>query len=88
MSTVGKMVELLEDMAFENPPPEERWFFRDDFDPMHGLSELRYAASLGRIDLDESTDRLRFRFTSKGRAFLSERENAARKQAASKATGA
>ena len=75
MSTVSKMVELLEDMAFENPPPEEKWFKREDFDPMHGLSELRYAEQVGRIEIEEAPSGLRFRFTPKGRAFLTARNS-------------
>ena len=74
MTTVSKALELLEDMAFENPPPQEKWFKREDFDPMHGLSELRYAAKLGRIELDDKDpEDIRFRFAPKGRAFLTHR---------------
>lgn len=69
MNVAAKARELLDNIAFENPPPEERWFQRDDFDPMHGITELRYAAKRGWIELDDTEGRetWRFRFTAAGR---------------------
>lgn len=64
----GTVCQLLEDLAFENPPPEERWFQRDAFDPMHGARELRAAAKRGLIELDaeDDADLWQFRLTPAG----------------------
>lgn len=68
--------ELMGDLAYENPPPEERWFIRDEFDPMHGARELRAAAKRGWIELDDKwpPEAWRFRLTPAGRAALAEHE--------------
>lgn len=67
-STIG----ILEELAHENPPPEERWFNRDDFDPMHRMADLRSAAAKGVIELEvnDPKEASRFRLTSAGRALL------------------
>lgn len=67
-STMG----LLDELACENPPPEERWFNRDDFDPMHTMADLRRAAASGVIELEVNDPKevSRFRLTPKGRAAL------------------
>ena len=64
--------DLLEDLAFDNPRPEERWFDRECFDPMHSAKQLRSAARKGWIELDDSGEpsTWRFRFTPAGRAAL------------------
>lgn len=65
-----KLSELLDDMAFENERPAEKWFSREDFDPAHGKSELNHAAQRGLIEIERcDTDNWRFRFTAKGRDF-------------------
>ena len=65
--------QLIEELADDNPPPEEKWFQRDHFDPTYGSSELRAAARNGWIELDDSGDpeTWRFRLTSKARHVLS-----------------
>ena len=64
------VAELLEELAYDNPAPEERWFERSAFDPMHRLSDLRHAARKGMIELDESGEEPRFRLTSAARQEL------------------
>jgi len=63
-----KAVELLEDLEFENPKPEERWFHLHGFDPLHGLGEIRYAKERGWIEFKE--EEKKFRLTPKGRSRL------------------
>lgn len=61
---------LLADLAEGNPTPEEKIFARHWFDPMHGLSELRYAAKRRMISIVEAgsiPDRFRFFLTDAGR---------------------
>ncbi len=67
--------ELLNELAFENPPPEEKWFSRDNFDPMYNMADLRAAAKIGVIELEvnEQKETTRFRLTPKGRDYLRER---------------
>ena len=68
--------ELLNELAFENPPPEEKWFSRDWFDPMHSMADLRAAAKMGVIELEvnEPKEAIRFRLTPKGRDYMKERK--------------
>lgn len=69
------VLQLLRDLADENPRPQEKWIQRDNFDPMHGLNEIRAAARRGLIELDESDrdpETIRLRFTAAGRAALEE----------------
>lgn len=65
-TTAQKARELLEDLAYENPPPEERWFGFSSFDPQHGRSEITYAKSKGFIEVDND----RMRLTEEGRRHL------------------
>ena len=65
--------DLLDDIAFENPPPEEKWFGRDWFDPPHDERTVRSLARAGYIELSE--DGQRFRFTLKGRTAHAERSS-------------
>lgn len=61
---------LLANIAERNPAPEEKVFARHWFDPMHGLTELRYAAKRGLIKIVESgtmPERFRFFLTDAGR---------------------
>lgn len=64
--------ELLVELADNNPPPEEKWFQRDDFEPTYGATELRQAAKNGWIELDATGEPevWRFRLTPLGRAVL------------------
>lgn len=64
--------QIIKELADGNPPPEEKWFQRDDFDPTYGKTELRAAAKYGWIELDatEDPETWRFRLTPKGRAAL------------------
>lgn len=67
---------LLSELAQDNPPPEEKWFQRDDFDPTYGAKELRLAAKRGWIELDSTgiPETWRFRLTSAGRRELARGE--------------
>jgi hypothetical protein len=65
-SVAQKTKELLADLAYENPPPEERWFTFDSFDPEHGKTEISYAIERGFIEVDVD----RMRLTEKGRRYL------------------
>lgn len=61
---------LLSDLAERNEPPAETVFSRHWFDPMHGLTELRYAAKRRLIMLVETgsaPERFRFHLTPDGR---------------------
>lgn len=61
---------LLADLAERNPTPAEKIFSRHWFDPMHGLTELRYAAKRRLIALVETgsiPERFRFHLTPDGR---------------------
>lgn len=64
--------QLLSELAMDNPPPEEKWFQRDDFDPTYGATELRQAAKKGWIELDATGEPevWRFRLTPLGRSIL------------------
>lgn len=53
---------LIEELAADNPPPEEKWFQRDDFDPTYGAKELREAKRRGWIELDDTGDKETWRF--------------------------
>lgn len=63
---------LIKELSEGNPPPEERWFRRDGFDPTYGATELREAAKNGWIELETDDDPhlWRFRLTHAGRAAL------------------
>ena len=63
---------LIEELAQDNPPPQEKWFQRDDFDPTYGAKELRGAAKKGWIELETNEDPglWRFRLTPAGRQAL------------------
>jgi len=63
------VAEFLRDLADECPAWDEPWKYRDDWDPMHSLAEIRAAAKQGLIELDDTGDpeTYRFRFTPKGR---------------------
>lgn len=77
-STSEKAHQLLQDLADDNPAPEQKIFARDWFDPMHGLTELRYAAKRGLIDLVETgrtPSTFRFLLTDAGRAAAAEWDN-------------
>lgn len=67
---------LVEELAADNPPTEEKWFQRDYFDPTYGATELRAAARNGWIELvtDKDPACWRFRLTAKGRRALSEKQ--------------
>jgi hypothetical protein len=68
-----KVHDLLSNMAFENPPPEEKWFNNSDFDPTFGRVELRAALEKGLIEIEDAQlEHLswRFRFTPKGRQYF------------------
>lgn len=74
---------LLSDLAERNDAPAETVFSRHWFDPMHGLTELRYAAKRRLITLVETgstPERFRFQLTADGRltaaAWASEGERA------------
>jgi hypothetical protein len=71
MQSISKRADtLLAALADDNPAPEEKVFARHWFDPMHGLSELRYAAKRGLIRIVESgtiPERFRFLLTDAGR---------------------
>jgi hypothetical protein len=75
---VGKLTEaqseVLTDLYFENDrPPEEKWFERGVWDPMHTMASLRGLASKKLINLDVDDQYhggARFRFTPAGRATL------------------
>lgn len=64
--------KLIEELAADNPAPEEVWFQRDSFDPTYGATELRSAAKKGWIELETDDDPhlWRFRLTPAGRAAL------------------
>lgn len=62
---------LLTDIADRNDAPCEKEFARHWFDPMHGLTELRYAGKRRLIKIVESgsiPERFRFHLTPGGRA--------------------
>lgn len=63
---------LVYELTIDNPPPEEKWFQRDDFDPTYGVKELREAAKRGWIELetDDKPELWRFRLTALGRSIL------------------
>lgn len=63
----GKVYELLDQIAYENPRPEEKWFRNSDFDPPFTKTALRRAAETKRIELVMAGDDWEFRFTAKGR---------------------
>lgn len=48
MSTAHKTRELLEDLAFENPPLVEKWMRRGDVDLVHGLGSDSRHLNIGR----------------------------------------
>ncbi|PZQ94661.1 MAG: hypothetical protein DI533_21660 [Cereibacter sphaeroides] len=73
--TQVKVRELLDDLAFENPTPVEKWVEASNFETMHDATEIRYAAQRGWIELDGKSDgreQLRMRLTEKGRHRLAE----------------
>lgn len=71
MELTEAQAELLDELAWDNPPPEERWFSRDSFDPMHKMGDLRSAARKGLIELQSDGEKMcRFRLTPEGRAAL------------------
>jgi len=65
---------LIAELAQDNPPPEEKWFQRDYFDPTYGARELRAAAEKGWIELETDDDPhlWRFRLTPAGRSALTQ----------------
>lgn len=63
----SRVHELLDNMAFENPRPEEKWFSEDGFDPPFTRGALKAAHRAGRIELNMGGDVWQFRFTPKGR---------------------
>lgn len=67
-------IALVSELAEDNPPPEEKWFWRDSFDPTYGASELRAAAAKGWIELETDADPnlWRFRLTPAGRSALTQ----------------
>lgn len=70
-TTAQKADLLLSDIADGNDAPSEKEFARHWFDPMHGLTELRYAAKRRLIKIIESgsiPERFRFHLTPEGRA--------------------
>jgi hypothetical protein len=70
-TTAEKAIQLLKDLAEDNPAPTELVFGRHFFDPMHGLTELRYAGKRGLIQIVQSgssPDTFRFTLTDAGRA--------------------
>lgn len=74
---------LLSDLAEHNPTPAEKIFARHWFDPMHGLTELRYAAKrrlIALVETGSTPERFRFHLTPDGRiaaaAFATEAERA------------
>lgn len=61
MNTVD---ELLIDLADGNPVPRGiDWFSRDCFDPMHGLTEIKYAEARGWIACERKNNDIRFKLT-------------------------
>lgn len=69
-TTAQKVIDLLADVAGDTTKPSEMEFARHFFDPMHGLTELRYAAKRGFIHLLETgtaPERFRFQLTALGR---------------------
>lgn len=64
----AKIKELLEEMAYENPRPAEKWRSEEDWDPQLSRGTLRRAEAQGLTEIDRSrTDDWFFRFTGKGR---------------------
>ncbi len=63
----ARIFEVLKELAFENPRPEERWVAEDHFDPQFHRGALRAAARAGRIELNMGGAVWQFRFTAKGR---------------------
>ena len=63
--------DFLDDLALDNPEPEEPWRAEGDFDPPFKRATLRAAWRWDLIELDRiENDARRFRFTAKGRAEL------------------
>jgi len=67
MAAINTIEELLIDLGDENPPPRGLdWYCRDNFDPMHGLSEIKYAEQRGWIEVERPEDgEVRFRMTDR-----------------------
>lgn len=69
--------ELLDELAYENPTPEEAWKLRDSWDPPFPLSVIDAAARRGFIETrgDRRSPYFAFRFTPAGRAALQSRKD-------------
>ncbi|GHE73007.1 hypothetical protein GCM10019059_35770 [Camelimonas fluminis] len=68
--TPKQIKTLLASLVAATAVPREKPFTRHDFDPMHGLAEIRYAAKRGYIAIinaEKSPDRFSFCLTAAGR---------------------
>ena len=50
LTTAQKAAELLDDLSPASPAFEGGWIKLENFDPMHGRSELTYAEKMGWIE--------------------------------------
>lgn len=68
---------FLEELAFENPAPEERWLRRDTWDPMFPLSLIDVAKKKGLVETrgDRHSEDFAYRFLPAGRDALSSVES-------------
>lgn len=67
MTAMNTIEELLIDLGDDNPTPRGLdWYSRDNFDPMHGLSEIKYAEQRGWIEVErQENSEPRFRLTDR-----------------------
>lgn len=67
-SKAERREELLRELAFGNPPPEEKWCEEADFDPRLLRGTLTDAERKGLIEIERAAlENWHFRFTPKGR---------------------
>ena len=68
-------VEFLEELAFENPKPEEKWMRRENWEPMFPLAVIDAAVRKRLIETrgDRHSPDFSFRFTPAGREALASR---------------
>lgn len=77
MRLTKAQAEFLEELAFENPAPEEKWMKRGNWDPSFPLGVIDAAAKRGLIETRgerRDPENYEFRFTAAGRTALQQAE--------------